>query len=54
MVLPHIVADQPTYTISTEHWKIPKNIMLADHQFEKHGKIYILLGAEHYFNIMQA
>jgi len=54
MVLPNIVADQPSYTISTDNWKIPKNIMLADPQFGKPGKIDILLGAEHYFNIMQA
>jgi len=48
MVLPHIVADQPTYKISTDNWKIPKNTMLADPQFGKPGKIDILLGAEHY------
>jgi len=54
MVLPHIVADQPTYTILTDNWEIPKNIMLADPQFGKPGKIDILLGAEHYFNIMRA
>jgi len=54
MVLPHIVADQPTYTILTDNWKIPKYITFADPQFGKPGKVDILLGAEHYCNIMQA
>jgi len=43
-----MVADQPTYIISTDNWKIPKNIRLADPQFGKPGKIDVLLGAEHY------
>ncbi|KAH8318621.1 hypothetical protein KR059_002949, partial [Drosophila kikkawai] len=51
MVMPHIVADQPTYPISTENWKIP-NITLADPNFGSPGKIDLLIGAEHYFEIM--
>jgi len=41
MVLPHTVADQPTYTISTDNSKILKNIMLADPQFGKPEKIFL-------------
>ncbi|XP_033245213.1 uncharacterized protein LOC117187188 [Drosophila miranda] len=53
IVLTHIVADQPAQSIDTSRWKLPKNITLADPNFDKTGRIDILLGAEHYFEIMQ-
>ncbi|XP_060665603.1 uncharacterized protein LOC132797862 [Drosophila nasuta] len=45
--------DQPGQSIDIARWKLPKHIELADPNFDKAGKIDLLLGAEHYYDIMQ-
>lgn len=34
--------------------KIPENIFLADPEFNKPGEIDILIGAEHFYNLLRA
>lgn len=50
-VLPHIVADQPTHKLNDVSW-VPNNLPLADPTFEKPGRVDLLLGAEHYFELI--
>ncbi|XP_043068883.1 uncharacterized protein [Drosophila bipectinata] len=45
--------DQPGQSIDINRWKLPKHIELADPNFDKTGRIDLLLGAEHYYDIMQ-
>lgn len=51
-VLPSIIPAQPNKRIDISTWHIPKTIQLADPNFNDPGKIDILLGAEHYFNLI--
>ena len=46
--------DQPTRQFDISSWPIPDTIQLADPDFNDPGKIDILLGAEHYFNLLIA
>ncbi|XP_058988017.1 uncharacterized protein LOC131807010 [Musca domestica] len=52
-VLPIIIPPQPNHDLDIQNWQIPKNIRLADPNFNVQGKIDILLGAEFYFSLMQ-
>ncbi|XP_061394371.1 uncharacterized protein LOC133329930, partial [Musca vetustissima] len=52
-VLPTIIPPQPNHDLDIQNWQIPKNIRLADPNFNVQGNIDILLGAEFYFSLMQ-
>ncbi|XP_073841395.1 uncharacterized protein [Musca autumnalis] len=52
-VLPTIIPAQPNHDLDISNWQIPKNIKLADPNFNTQGKIDILLGAEFYFSLTQ-
>ncbi|XP_073814297.1 uncharacterized protein [Musca autumnalis] len=51
-VLPRILSPQPSQFINIEDWSIPKNLTLADPAFNRPDKIDILLGAEHYHELL--
>nr|XP_044248773.1 uncharacterized protein LOC123002525 [Drosophila takahashii] len=51
-VLPHIIADQPAHQLNSASLQIPSNIALADPNFDKPGKIDMLIGAEHYYSLL--
>ncbi|KAL7726459.1 hypothetical protein ACLKA6_001081 [Drosophila palustris] len=51
-ILPHIITDQPAQNIINGNWKMQKNRPLADPQFNKPGKIDMLIGAEHYYALL--
>ncbi|XP_073820558.1 uncharacterized protein [Musca autumnalis] len=51
-VLPRILSPQPSQFINVEDWSIPKNLTLADPAFNRPDKIDILLGAEHYHELL--
>lgn len=52
LVLPRIVAPQPSQHIDIDEWPLPKNLTLADPAFNRPNKIDILLGAEHYHQLL--
>lgn len=52
LVLPRIIAPQPSQFINIDEWPLPKNLMLADPTFNRSNKIDILLGAEHYHQLL--
>ncbi|XP_073821396.1 uncharacterized protein [Musca autumnalis] len=51
-VLPRILSPQPSQFINIEDWSLPKNLTLADPAFNRPDKIDILLGAEHYHELL--
>lgn len=51
-VLPRIISPQPSQFINTDNWSLPKNLVLADPTFNRPDKIDILLGAEHYHQLL--
>ena len=48
LLLPRIIAPQPSQFININEWPIPKNLMLADPTFSRCNKIDKFLDAEHY------
>ncbi|XP_055590912.1 uncharacterized protein LOC129742994 [Uranotaenia lowii] len=52
LVMPRITIDLPSTSFSTLNWKLPNNLNMADPEFNKTGPIDILLGAEHFFTIV--
>ncbi|XP_053968541.1 uncharacterized protein LOC128869972 [Anastrepha ludens] len=51
-VMRSISVNHPDRTVSTNGWKIPQNIELADPSFYKCHKIDILLGVEIFFDLL--
>ncbi|XP_044574080.1 uncharacterized protein LOC123258275 [Drosophila ananassae] len=51
-VLPHIIADQPAQPLTHCALKIPNECPLADPQFDKPGRIDLLIGTEHYYSLL--
>lgn len=51
-VLPRIISPQPAQFIEVSEWKVPKNLVLADPNFNRPGKIDLLLGAEHFLQLL--
>lgn len=52
LVLPRIIAPQPSQFLNIDDWPLPNNIMLADPTFNRSDKIDLLLGAEHYHQLL--
>ncbi|XP_055911761.1 uncharacterized protein LOC129945849 [Eupeodes corollae] len=52
LVAPSITGYQPDVTLDVTNWNIPKNIELADEQFNQPAAIDILLGAEAFFGLL--
>jgi len=52
-VMPQIVSAQPSRNLDVSTWNIPKNIELADPYFYKSEKIDVLIGAEHYHQLLR-
>ncbi|XP_037930364.1 uncharacterized protein LOC119665129, partial [Teleopsis dalmanni] len=51
-IIPKIVSDQPMQYLNIESWDIPKELTLADPDFNKPGRIDCLLGAEIFFKLL--
>lgn len=52
VILPSISSHQPHNLINTSNWRIPKNINLADSEFNRPAPIDILIGAGIFFDIL--
>ncbi|XP_058128358.1 uncharacterized protein LOC131291530, partial [Anopheles ziemanni] len=50
LVIAKFPAELPTQFVSTEGWKIPQHILLADPEFNKPQPIDLVIGIEHYFS----
>jgi hypothetical protein len=44
--LPHIIGTTPSTKLNTSSWNIPKDIKLADEDFDHPGGIDLLIGAD--------
>jgi hypothetical protein len=53
LVLPKISGEIPQSPIDTVTWNIPVGIPLADPEFNRPGRIDLLIGAEIFFNILK-
>lgn len=51
-ILPDLTASLPLQRVSLGQWKPPSIIMLADPQFCEPGHIDIIIGAEHFYNLL--
>lgn len=51
-ILSKITEHQPDRFVDVKHFVIPSNLSLADPKFNIPQKIDILIGAEHYFNLL--
>lgn len=51
-ILPKLTDYQPTSLVDTSTWAIPNNIQLADPNFHRPQRVDMLIGAEHYYEIM--
>lgn len=49
-IIPKIVSNQPSCSINTGNWNIPKNIQLADPSFHLSRSIDILIGAGSFYS----
>lgn len=52
LVLQRVTSDLPSFTTPVSHWNIPKNLQLADPEFNISGRIDLLLGAEHFLRFL--
>ncbi|XP_058456550.1 uncharacterized protein LOC131433948 [Malaya genurostris] len=50
LVMENVTANLPSQNISTEGWKIPKELFLADPAFNKSQPIDMVLGARHFYS----
>jgi hypothetical protein len=53
-ILPNITGFAPSSKLDISSWKLPKDIKLADEQFYEPGGIDLLIGAEIFYEILQA
>ncbi|XP_055922803.1 uncharacterized protein LOC129953587 [Eupeodes corollae] len=52
LVIKNITHLQPSQSFTVDCWKIPKNIVLADPNFNEAAKIDLLIGADHFFELL--
>jgi hypothetical protein len=52
-ILPHITGVTPSSKLHISRWKIPKDIKLADEQFNQPGGIDLLICADLFFEILE-
>ncbi|XP_065091131.1 uncharacterized protein LOC135712078 [Ochlerotatus camptorhynchus] len=53
LVLQRVTSELPLVTSPIKHWNIPHDLQMADPQFNKSGRIDLLLGAEHFFSFLR-
>jgi hypothetical protein len=51
--LPNITDSTPSSKLEKSGWKIPKDIQLADEQFDQPGAIDLLIGADLFYEILR-
>jgi hypothetical protein len=51
-VLPHITSNTPVSKLDITTWNIPKDIKLADQQFNQPGAIDMLIGADLFYELL--
>ena len=51
-ILCHITGTTPSNKLDTRTWKIPKYNMLADEQFDQPGDIYLIIGADLFYEML--
>jgi hypothetical protein len=52
--LDNITGTTPPTKLDTSSWKPPKDIKLADEQFDQPGRIDLLLGADIFYEILRS
>ncbi|XP_055623754.1 uncharacterized protein LOC129767158 [Toxorhynchites rutilus septentrionalis] len=50
LVLRKMTSNLPANTITVEHWKIPKDIFLADPGFNRSSEVDLILGSQFFFD----
>jgi len=53
-ILSHITGTTPSTKLDTSTWKIPKDIKLADEQFDHPGSIDLLIGADLFYEMLRS
>jgi hypothetical protein len=53
-ILSNITGTTPPSKLDTSNWKIPKDIKLADEQFNQPGDIDLLIGVDLFYEILQS
>jgi len=53
-ILSNITGPTPSTKLDTSTWKIPKDIKLADEQFDHPGDIDLLIGADLFYEILRS
>ncbi|XP_058827081.1 uncharacterized protein LOC131687057 [Topomyia yanbarensis] len=49
LILPRVTADMPASDISIDNWSIPKDLFLADPNFNKRAEVDMIIGLSHFF-----
>ena len=52
--MPKITKNLPSMNIDRDKLQIPNNLALADSEFHNNGPIDMLLGAEYFFDLLDA
>ncbi|XP_055603757.1 uncharacterized protein LOC129751989 [Uranotaenia lowii] len=52
-VLPKLTSTLPTQAVSLNQLKIPADLTLADPEFHQPGPIDLIIGAEHYYDLLE-
>lgn len=52
-VLPELTSALPNQNINIAAWEFPNNIILADPHFNEPGEVELIIGAEHYFDLLR-
>lgn len=52
-VLPELTSELPNQNVDIAAWKLPDNIILADPSFNEPGEVDLIIGAEHYFDLLR-
>ncbi|XP_062704331.1 uncharacterized protein LOC134286695 [Aedes albopictus] len=53
LVLPKLTVSLPSHHINVSRWQIPRNLPMADPQFNISQKIDIIIGAELFFSLLE-
>ncbi|XP_062541979.1 uncharacterized protein LOC134209977 [Armigeres subalbatus] len=52
LVLQKVISELPSANLPVAHWKIPKDIQLADPNFNSSNQVDLLIGAEHFYRFL--
>jgi len=53
-VLSNVTSTTPSIKLDTSSWKLPKDIKLADEQFDQPGSIDLLIGGDIFYEILRS